>query len=86
MFNSLLSKFTPQTVISASIAALTGLNVGWHISMIHSTIKSFYTDKSRFFPFQGVPNMPQNVITKCIDGTWSPNRLPACLPMSDSVW
>ncbi|KAF1804450.1 general substrate transporter [Mucor lusitanicus] len=30
--------------------------------------------------------MPQNVITKCSDGTWSPNQLPACLPMSDSVW
>ncbi|EPB81457.1 hypothetical protein HMPREF1544_11822 [Mucor circinelloides 1006PhL] len=65
ILKSSLSKFTPQTVISASIAALTGLNVGWHIS---------------------VPNMPQDVITKCSGGTWSPNQLPACLPMSDSVW
>ncbi|KAK4519533.1 uncharacterized protein ATC70_009769 [Mucor velutinosus] len=65
ILKSSLSKFTPQTVISASIAALTGLNVGWHIS---------------------VPNMPQNVITKCSVGKWSPNQLPACLPMSDSVW
>ncbi|KAL7318219.1 Bifunctional purine biosynthesis protein PurH [Mucor circinelloides] len=65
ILKSSLSKFTPQTVISASIAALTGLNVGWHIS---------------------VPNMPQNVITKCSGGTWSSNQLPACLPMSDSVW
>lgn len=34
ILKSSLSKFTPQTVISASIAALTGLNVGWHISTL----------------------------------------------------
>ncbi|KAI7865652.1 general substrate transporter [Spinellus fusiger] len=34
----------------------------------------------------GVPNMPQAVITRCIDGTTSVGALPACLPMDEFTW
>ncbi|KAI9488218.1 general substrate transporter [Zychaea mexicana] len=49
----------------AVIAALSGLNVGWHIS---------------------VPNMPQQVIIGCTEGTEYFSGLPSCLPMTEFTW
>ena len=39
-----------------------------------------------FFLQSGAPNMPQYVISRCIDGTESDSPLPVCLPMSDVTW
>jgi hypothetical protein len=34
----------------------------------------------------GVPNMPQNTIIECSDGTDPRGPLPACLPMNFNTW
>ncbi|KAJ8654842.1 hypothetical protein O0I10_009566 [Lichtheimia ornata] len=52
--------FPKYMTFCAVIAAISGFNVGWHIS---------------------VPNMPEELITKCTEGTDPISGLPACLPM-----
>lgn len=65
---------------------LAGISVCKQNASCNASVKSCQTQKLIRQSSTGVPNMPEELITKCTEGTDPISGLPACLPMEGQTW